>query len=415
MHSPDTKAPALAIWALGLTQIVGYGTLFYSFSVLAPAMALELALPQHWVFGALSAALFLGSLFAPVAGRWADRFGAGRVLTAGSLAASAALAACALAPGRASFVAALIAMELASCFVLYATAFAAIVQLGPEGAQRSITHLTLIAGFASTLFWPLTSLLHENLTWREVYLAFAALNLLVCLPIHAWLMRLSRRRRNAMATHASAASVDQMPLDVSRMRTVFLLMLAGFAIEGFVLSAILLHMVPLLSVLGLGTAGVMVSALFGPSQVASRLINMVFGGRLSQTLLAVIAASLLAAGLLVLILASPSVAGIALFVVLFGLGSGLASIVGGTLPLELFGRAGYGARLGWVSGARQFSSSFAPFVFAFMMAQWSVGISLWWLVGIGSAGTAIFAVIALMHNRSLRKALPPRAALLPAD
>ena len=218
-----------------------------------------------------------------------------------------------------------------------------------------------------------------------------------------------------MATHASAASVDHVRLDVSRMRTVFLLMLAGFAIEGFVLSAILLHMVPLLSVLGLGTAGVMVSALFGPSQVASRLINMVFGGRLSQTLLAVIAASLLAAGLLVLTLASPSVPGIALFVVLFGLGSGLASIVGGTLPLELFGRAGYGARLGWVSGARQFSSSFAPFVFAFMMAQWSVGISLWWLVGIGSAGTAIFAVIALMHNRSLRKALPSRAALLPSD
>ncbi len=87
-------------------------------------------------------------------------------------------------------------MELASCFVLYATAFAAIVQIGPVGAQRSITHLTLIAGFASTLFWPLTSLLHEHLTWREVYLVFAALNLLLCLPIHAWLMRLSRRQRS---------------------------------------------------------------------------------------------------------------------------------------------------------------------------------------------------------------------------
>ena len=62
-----------------------------------------------------------------------------------------------------SFVAALIAMELASCFVLYSTAFVAIVQIGPVGAQRSITHLTLIAGFASTLFWPLTSLLHEHL------------------------------------------------------------------------------------------------------------------------------------------------------------------------------------------------------------------------------------------------------------
>ena len=402
MHSPDAKAPALAIWALGLTQIVGYGTLFYSFSVLAPAMALELALPQQWVFAALSAALFLGSLFAPIAGRWADRFGAGRVMTAGSLAASLALIACALAPGRISFVTALVAMELASCFVLYATAFAAIVQIGPVGAQRSITHLTLIAGFASTLFWPLTSLLHEHLTWREVYLVFAALNLVLCLPIHAWLMRLSRRRRAAIVSDASGASVNHLPLDASQIRAASLLMLAGFAIEGFVLSAILLHMVPLLSVLGLGTAGVMVATLFGPAQVASRLINMVFGGRLPQTLLAVIAASLLAAGLLLLILTSPSISGIAAFVILFGLGSGLTSIVGGTLPLELFGRAGYGARLGWVSAARQFSSSFAPFVFAFMMAQWSVEISLWSLALIGSGGAVVFLLIALVARRALQ-------------
>ena len=244
---------------------------------------------------------------------------------------------------------------------------------------------------------------------------FAALNLLLCLPIHAWLMRLSRKQRSAVASTVSTASNEHAPLDAGQIRMVSLLMLAGFAIEGFVLSAILLHMVPLLAVLGLGTTGVMVSALFGPSQVASRLINMIFGGRLSQTLLAVIAASLLAAGLLILVLTSPSVPGIALFAIMFGLGSGLTSIVGGTLPLELFGRAGYGARLGWISAARQFSSSFAPFIFALMMAQWSIGISLWSLVGIGSAGTITFAVIALVHRRSQRKALPRDGALLPAD
>jgi len=192
-------------------------------------------------------------------------------------------------------------------------------------------------------------------------------------------------------------------------------MLAGFAIEGFVLSAIALHMVPLLSVLGLGTAGVMVSTLFGPAQVASRLINMIFGGRLPQTMLATIGASLLAAGLLMLVLTAPSVPGIAVSIVLFGLGSGLASIVGGTLPLELFGRAGYGARLGWMSGARQFSSSFAPFIFAFMMAQWSVEMSLWWLIFIGAAGVVLFTAIALIQRRTLRKALPSEIAVLATE
>ncbi|RVA61578.1 MFS transporter, partial [Mesorhizobium sp. M7A.F.Ca.CA.001.08.1.1] len=173
----DRPVLAKAIWALGLTQIIGYGTLYYSFSILAPSMAQEFGLSEGWVFGGLSASLFAGSLFAPTAGRWADRFGAGRIMTVGSVAAALALGLCSIAPGRVTFVLALLAMELASSFVLYSAAFVAIVQIGLPRPQRSITHLTLIAGFASTLFWPLTSLLHDHLTWREVYLVFAATNL----------------------------------------------------------------------------------------------------------------------------------------------------------------------------------------------------------------------------------------------
>jgi MFS family permease len=402
MHAPDAKAPPLAIWALGLTQIVGYGTLYYSFSILAPAIAAELLLPEQWVFGAFSAALLAGSLLAPTAGRWADRFGAGRVMTLGSIGAAGALAAAALAPERLSFMAALVAMELASCFVLYATAFVAIVQIGPLAAQRSITHLTLIAGFASTLFWPLTTALHAHLTWREVYLVFAALNLALCLPVHAWLNRLSHRRIALLAARPAGDGTGNGSSTVAgpaRMRLVFPLMLAGFALEGFVLSAVLVHMVPLLGALGLGAAAALVATLFGPSQVASRLVNMIFGGRLRQALLAIISASLLALGVAVLATGAPWLPGVVAFVILFGLGSGLASIVGGTLPLELFGRDGYGARLGWISAARQFSSAFAPFALAFVMAQASVGVSLWSLVTVGCAAVAAFVAISVIGRR----------------
>ncbi len=396
MHGPETRAPASAIWALGVTQIVGYGTLYYSFAILAPDMAAEFGLPPQWVFGALSAALFLGSLLAPKAGRLADRHGAGRVMTLGSAAAATALAACALAPGRSGFVAALVAMELASCFVLYATAFVAIVQIGPVGAQRSITHLTLIAGFASTLFWPLTTFLHSHLDWRQVYLVFAAANLVLCLPIHAWLARLAARRRLPAKDTAVAAieAPDRAAVDPSRFRLVFLMMMAGFAVEGFILSAVLLHMVPLLTALGMGTAGVAASTLFGPSQVASRLVNMLFGGRLRQSVLALIAASLVAAALATLLASSPIVAGLAAFVVLFGLGSGLTSIVGGTLPLEVFGRAAYGSHVGWMSAARQFTSAFAPFVFALMMAGLTIPGALLVLAATAAVGMAVFGALA---------------------
>lgn len=404
MPLDDSRAPAAAIWALGATQILGYGTLYYSFPILAPAMATEFGVPEYWVFAALSAALFIGSLLAPTAGRLADRYGAGLVMTAGSAAAGAALAACALAPERWSFAAALVTMELASCFVLYATAFVAIVQIGTAGAARSITHLTLIAGFASTLFWPLTTFLHAHLDWREVYLMFAGVNLLACLPIHAWLARLARRRSARLASTPStpgAVDAEGGAVDPARVRLVFLLMLAGFAITGFVLSAVLIHMVPLLTGLGLGTAGVLVSTFFGPSQVASRLINMVFGGRLRQTWLAVIAGAFLTAGLILLVGTAPWVAGIAAFVILFGLGSGLLSIVGGTLPLEVFGRKGYGAHVGWTSAARQFTSAFAPFAFSLMLAGTTTTMALSALALAGLLGVAVFAAIAMLAQRPL--------------
>lgn len=394
MHGPDRTAPASVIWALGLTQIVGYGTLYYSFAILAPAMSGEFGLPKEWVFGALSVALFLGSLLAPTAGRLADRHGAGRVMTLGSLAAAASLAACAFAPERISFVLALVAMELASCFVLYATAFVAIVQIGQLGAQRSITHLTLIAGFASTLFWPLTTVLHHHLDWRSVYLVFAAANLLICMPVHAWLARLAGRRAVLLPAAQPAEAQDHVPLHAKRARTVLVLMMLGFALEGFVLSALLLHMVPLLTVLGLGSAGVTASTLFGPAQVASRLINMVFGGSLRQSVLAVVAAGLVTGALCVLLATTPLLAGIAIFVLLLGLGSGLTSIVGGTLPLEVFGRLTYGRHVGWMSAARQFSSAFAPFAFSLMMVGMSAPLALAVLAATALAGVGAFLAVA---------------------
>ena len=398
-------APPLLIWALGATQIIGYGTLYYSFSILAEDMAQDFNLPKDWLFGLLSVALLAGGMLAPKAGKWADRFGAGRLMVPGSVAATLSLACAALSTHPAAFAASLIAMEVASCFVLYSTAFAAIVQFGNSNAQKSITHLTLIAGFASTLFWPLTAALHEHLDWRAIYLLFAAMNLAVCLPIHWWISRVPRDSGSTAAPSPTAApslattSRDVPANEHATNSNIFLLMLAGFAVEGFVLASVLVHMVPLLGALGVGTAALMVSALFGPSQVASRLINMVFGGRLSQTVLATISAVLLAFGLLALLGTAPWLPGLALFAILFGFGSGLASIVGGTLPLELFGRAGYGARLGWVTAARQFSSALAPFVFAVALEvlgpEWAIAI----VAIFASVAVLLFALIALARYR----------------
>ncbi|AJC79827.1 major facilitator superfamily protein [Rhizobium etli bv. phaseoli str. IE4803] len=398
------RPPVAAILALGLTQVIGYGTLYYSFSILAPDMARGLDWSAEWIFGALSAALLIGGLAAPAMGRWIDRFGAGRVMTLGSAIAAIALAGCAFAPGKVAFVIALIAVETASNLVQYGAAFALLVQIRPQVAQRSITYLTLIGGFASTIFWPITTALHAHFSWQSVYLIFAAINLLICLPIHAWL---ARSAGHGSTGEKSAATRPIEPSLPAARAPAFILMVTGFALESFVNAALLIHMVPVMSALGLGAMAVMAGTLFGPSQVLSRFINMVFGGGLPQLMLAVISAVLLPAALVILLLTAPSVPGAVAFAVVFGLGSGLSSIVQGTLPLALFGSEGYGQRQGKVMSARLAVSSTAPFALAFLMGNIGVSWSLSITAALGAA-----AVAALLAIRPLmRMSAPAQTAL----
>ncbi len=392
--------PFRAVVALGATQIVGYGTLYYAFALLAPAMAAELAWPEARVFGALAVALLLGGLTAPWAGRLVDRLGAIRVMSLGSVLSAGALVFWALTPGPVAFVLGLIIVEVAAGLVLYNAAFAAIVQFGGQGAQRRIVHLTLIAGFASTVFWPLTAAMAEQLDWRTIYLVFAAAHVLICLPLHLTLPRPLGLQADGVNGTPKAAQTGLEMTDALR-RQITTLLLVGTALLGFVFGSVTVHMVPLLQTLGLGTVGPLIAALFGPAQVASRLVNMIVGQNLAQVHLAVIAVSLPVAGVAVLAF-SASVPGAMVFAVLFGMGSGLVSIVMGTLPLELFGSSRYGHSLGRFTAARQLMGAVAPYLFALMLGGLGTGLSLWMTVGIGFACITCFALISKLARPALR-------------
>ncbi|WP_341487906.1 arsenite efflux MFS transporter ArsK [Pararhizobium sp. A13] len=397
----DQKLPVSALYGLGFTQIIGYGTLYYAFSILVPDIARQLGWSEQWVFGAFSGSLLAGSLIAPTAGHWADRIGAGRLMAVGSVGAAIALLLTAAAPGPITFCLALALTQVVSATVLYSTAFVAIVQIGGRKAQKSCVHLTLIAGFASTLFWSLTSWLHDWMSWRQVYLLFALLNIGVCFPIHLWLARLSSSKgAGEQPTHSFASAVSPTT-PPQKGQLIFILMLIGFAIEGYALSAVLVHMVPLTQALGLGAFGIYIASLFGPSQVASRFVNLLFGGGLTQTWLAVIATLFLPLGLAILLPTSPWIVGAVAFAICVGLGSGLTSIVGGTLPLELFGREGYGKRLGWCTSAKQFTSAIAPVSMSASLSAVGVVPSLWIVALIGMVGAIAFLAIPLIVRQGM--------------
>ncbi len=395
----NSPIPVGVIVALGLTQNIGYGTLYYSFSILAPAMAADFGWSREWIFGVLSLALLTGGLTAPWLGRLFDDVGAGRVMTFGSGTAALALAACAFAPNAASFVVALVAIEVAANLVQYGAAFALLVQIRPEVASRSITYLTLLAGFASTIFWPLTSMLHQQLSWQSVYLIFAALNLMICLPVHACLWQSSAPGR-AKALASGVASAEGALSTAWRNRG-FHLMVTAFSLVSLTSAAVLVHMVPLLDGLGLMTSAAIVGALFGPAQVASRLINMVLGARIDALSLAIIAAGLISTSIVILLFSAPAIPGAMLFAVIFGMGNGLLSIVTGTLPLYLFGSHGYGALQGKMMAARLILSAAAPFLLALSMSALGIEPSLWLAATFGGLAVVMFAALGRLLSRSL--------------
>jgi hypothetical protein len=343
----------------------------------------------EWIYGCISLALLAGGLISPWAGGLADRIGAGRVMSLGSIGAAAALAACGLAGNTVMFLAGMVLVELASAFVLYATAFAFLAQTTGTRAQRSITCLTLIAGFASTIFWPLTSWLLRGMEWHQVYFLFAGLNLVVCLPLHLWLSRFAGIAAARPAETITAAA----PMTVRNGNFVFILIVLGFSLAGFVSAATLFHMVPMLGLLGLGTAGIWVASMLGPAQVISRLINMAFGKDVPATVLAVISAITMPLALGTLALSAPSTAGAFAFAIIFGLGSGLFSIVSGTLPLAIFGKTGFGKRLGWIGLGRLGLSALAPFALSVALGAIGPRPSLWILAIAGLICVAIFVEV----------------------
>ena len=315
--------------------------------------------------------------------------GAGRVMSVGSIGAATALVVCGLAGNTFMFLAGMILVELASAFVLYSTAFAFLAQTTGTRAQRSITYLTLIAGFASAIFWPLTAWLLQAVDWHQVYFVFAGLNLVVCLPLHLWLSRFAR----ITAARPLEAAAVAAPTVIENANLVFVLIVLGFSLAGFVSAATLFHMVPILGLLGLGTAGVWVASLLGPAQVASRLINMAFGKDLPATVLAVVSAVTMPLALGTLALTAPATAGAIAFAIVFGLGSGLFSIVSGTLPLAIFGKAGFGKRLGWIGMGRLGLSALAPFALSLALGAIGPKPSLWILASAGLLCVAVFTVV----------------------
>ncbi|HEV7323991.1 MAG TPA: MFS transporter [Bosea sp. (in: a-proteobacteria)] len=381
------------IVALGVTQVVGYGCLYYAFAVLAPGITASLGWAPEWTYGGFAIGLLFGGLVAPAAGRLIDQYGTRLVMTIGSALAGLSLLALAEARGPVSYIGAMIALEVVSALVLYDAAFTALTQARGPGARRAISQLTLIGGFASTLFWPLTTVLLNSFDWRDIYRIYAVLQFVLCVPLH-WLLLpgpIQSAPKVAQAIDSSAPSPVAY-LEGDARRNAFALLALAFSLQGFVMSAMSVHMLTMLQGLGLSAAlAVGVGAMVGPSQVAGRLVEMLFGTSLDPVTTAWTSAALMPIGFVLLTLGGTTATLAGLFAIAYGISMGLSSIVRGTVPLKLFGPAGYGAMLGKLSAPGLIVKAAAPLLFAMLIERAGLMPSTLLLVVLsGMAALALF-------------------------
>ncbi len=380
------------VCALGIAQIVSWGTLFYTPAVLGAAMRMDLGVGDVALFGSFTAGLFLSGLVSPFVGREIDARGGRLILAGGSMLGAAACAVLATAQGPSTLLAGWLLAGVAMAGCLYDPAFATLHQIAGARYRRSVTALTLFGGFASTVFWPLSQFLLDTVGWRTTFGVYAGLHLVLCLPLHLFSVPAGHR--------GTAASEPERPVTAAAAKTAvgatFGWLATALALAAFIGSAMAAHLIGLLTATGLSARdAVLVGSLIGPMQVAGRIMEFAFGRHVRARAVGTLAFALMAASLAIF----TQVHGVWIvalaFAIPYGWSNGVMTIARGTVPAELFGTRGYGALLGRLARPQFILKAIAPvaltLLFAFDPARTITPYALL-LLALGALGAFRLAV-----------------------
>jgi MFS family permease len=356
------------ITGLGITQIIGWGTTYYALGALSPDIAADRGWSKALIFGGFSAALLLSGLVSRATGRAIDKHGGRRMMAVGSILAAIGCLVLAFAASAWVYIAGWLMLGPAMRLTLYDAAFPSLAQVAGTRSRRAISYLTLYGGLASTVFWPLSHVLSENIGWRHAFLVYAALHVLVCLPIHLAVLVNAPLHRDAGEATEDRHLMQAPTLAGDDRLQALIAFAAVIALNGLVFSSISAHAVPLFEALGYGPAmAVTLAALIGPAQVASRIGDILAGHLIGVMTLGLIAVGLLPAALAVFAGGGFTLVAALAFAVLYGMSNGLMTITRGVVPLALFGREGYGLVLGTIAAPQLVLNALAPTLFAFVL------------------------------------------------
>ncbi len=345
---------------------------------------------QSYVYGALTGALIVAGLLGPRVGRAIDRFGGREILCASNVVFALGLIVLASAHGIYALAAAWLLLGIGMGAGLYEAAFATLTRLYGVQARSPITGITLIAGLASTVGWPLTSVLEASYGWRTACLVWAALHLLLSLPLNLWL---PRPAQPVVTPSAAAAPTASERRDETR---AMILVAYIFAATGFVSMGLSALLPTLLLELGATQAMALIAAmLVGPAQVAARIIEASALRRVHPIASTQLATLMHPLGWLLVLFGGPVLAPV--FAVLYGAGNGVLTIARGTLPLAVFGPDGFGHRVGLLAMPARMIGAVAPL--ALGLAMQGIGTHVLWITS-GLSLSALAALVVLDRRRT---------------
>lgn len=384
-----TRPRWLVVGCLGTAQILAWGMSYYLIAVLAKPIDTDTGWGLPWIVGGLSIAFLVSGLVSPRVGRLIDRFGGRPVLAASAILLAIGLATIAAAPNLPVYLAGWCVLGAAMGAGLYDPAFAALGRIYGDQARSAITLTTLYGGFASTVCWPLSAVLVEQIGWRGACLAYAAIALFIVLPLYVFGLP---KETETPPQAAKAAQVTLTP----RLRYGFWLLAFNLTAASVLMTVVSVHMLTLLQARGMELAvAVALGALIGPAQVGARVIEAMIGRRF-HPVWTMLASNILAASGLGLMFGDPSLAAIGL--ILYGTGSGIRSIARGTLPLAMFGRDGYPTLMGKLAMPTLLAQAASPSLGALLLDHTGADATLWIL-----AMAALVTVAAAVPLLSFRR------------
>jgi len=324
----------VVITALGIAQILAWGTSFYFPAVFAEPIVHDTGWSLRWVVGGTSIGLLVAGLISPQVGRIIDARGGRPVILASSLFFAAGLIGAGLAPSLPFYLLAWALIGVGMGTGLYDAVFAALGRLYGSEARGPITNLTLFGGFASTVCWPFSAFMIDHIGWRAACFAYAALHLCIALPLQ---MAVVRRTLGKAAPKAAQNdnNPSAAPVKIENETLIFALLAMVLSVSAGIGSIVIVNFMIFLQARGVDYAvAVSLGTLFGPAQVGARVVERLFGSRYHPIWTMIASCSLMAIGLIML---SGSFPLLLLIVLVYGAGYGISWIGRGTLPLALFG------------------------------------------------------------------------------